>query len=168
MGKDKRGTERLHCADCDCEEYEQPMNGGHDCGFCGCKPTKHKRAIPEDKNQNSPKKPRLDAEDNCGHEEVSYLNEEPAPELLGAVCHADVCAVEPEDMHVKPYSHQQPLNSGENSHRPIDSENGTDKLLADASDGSFQTPDIIGEYLTGLSSCHPYKTLIQGTNKGLA
>ena len=32
MGKDKRGAERLQCSDCDCEEYEQPLNG-HDCGI---------------------------------------------------------------------------------------------------------------------------------------
>ena len=47
MGKDKCGAERLQCSDCDCEEYEQPLNG-HACGFCGCKPTKHKRAVAEE------------------------------------------------------------------------------------------------------------------------
>ena len=43
MGKDKRGIERLQCTDCDCEEYEKPNDGGHNCAFCGCKPSKHER-----------------------------------------------------------------------------------------------------------------------------
>ena len=41
MGKDKRGRERRQCTECDCEEYEPPTDDGHDCDFCGCKPTKH-------------------------------------------------------------------------------------------------------------------------------
>ena len=43
MGFDKRGNMRLHCMTkkCDCEEYDAPKEG-HNCGFCDCKPTKHR------------------------------------------------------------------------------------------------------------------------------
>ena len=44
MVKDKREIERLHCTDCDCNEYENPNDVGNNCAFCGCKPTKHVRA----------------------------------------------------------------------------------------------------------------------------
>lgn len=48
MDKEKHGTEQMQWSDCDCEEHEQPLNG-YGCGFCSCKPTKPKRAVPEKK-----------------------------------------------------------------------------------------------------------------------
>mmetsp|Transcript_13747 Transcript_13747/g.22694 ORF Transcript_13747/g.22694 Transcript_13747/m.22694 type:complete len:396 (+) Transcript_13747:185-1372(+) len=38
---DRRGIARRTCRACDCLEYEVPRGGGHDCSYCGHKPTDH-------------------------------------------------------------------------------------------------------------------------------
>ena len=50
MGKDKRGIERGHCIECECDEYE---SSAVRCDYCGHTPMSH---VPFD-----PKRPRYDA-----------------------------------------------------------------------------------------------------------
>ena len=50
MGKDSRAHKRKECLvnDCDCEEYERPVDSDNinNCSFCSCPPTKHRRVDP--------------------------------------------------------------------------------------------------------------------------
>ena len=50
MGKDKRGIERGHCIECECDKYE---SSAVRCDYCGHTPMSH---VPIDS-----KKPRYDA-----------------------------------------------------------------------------------------------------------
>ena len=83
MGVDRRGKKRKRClqAECDCDEYEMPMEG-NDCDYCGCKPTKHE--VEQDQEEAM----------LYQHEVPNYKRRKMAIELQGDIfSDADVAAV---------------------------------------------------------------------------
>ena len=64
MGRDRRGKKRSYCMTipCDCNDYEMPRpNGGNDCDYCGCKPTKHALVIDDDDSDDDKTDPKQGA-----------------------------------------------------------------------------------------------------------